>query len=125
MTMTQRVHWRWLATGVLLAVAVSALAVTLDAPEGLDLKQNFPNPFSSTTEIRYSIPGAGHVLLHVFNTLGMEVQTLVNENQPEGNHLTRFDGSSYPSGQYTYILEFTSGDDGSKSKLQKRMYLVR
>jgi hypothetical protein len=120
-----RGRWTWLATGVILVAAVSAIALTLDTPEGLDLKQNFPNPFSASTEIRYAIPVGGHVLLHVFNTLGLEVASIVNESELAGNHVTRFDGSSFPSGQYTYILEFTSGDDGSKSKLQKRMYLVR
>ena len=120
-----RARWSWLLPGVILVIALRVLATTLDTPDGLELKQNFPNPFSTSTEIRYAIPVGGHVLLHVFNTLGLEVATILNESELAGNHTARFEGSSFPSGQYTYILEFTSGDDGAKSKLQKRMYLVR
>ncbi len=113
-----------LALGAVLVAGVAHLVFAAggEAPE---LRQNYPNPFSTTTEIRYSIPTAGHVLMRVFNALGQEVATIVNEKKPSGEYPARFDGSSFPNGQYTYVLEFTSDEDGAKSKLTKRMYLVR
>jgi hypothetical protein len=119
----QRV-WIWAALFVCLATV--ALAVRTSDPNGqLELRQNFPNPFSSETEIRYVTPDAGHVLLRVFNALGAEIAVLVNDKRPPGESIARFDGSNYPSGQYTYVIEFTSDDDGSKGKLTRRMNLVR
>ena len=120
-----RRYWPFIASGSVLLVAAIAIAFAAEPLDGLELHQNFPNPFSSSTEIRYSTPEPGHVLIHVMNAIGVEVQVLVNEAEFTGPHVARFDGSSYPSGHYTYVMEFTSDNDGSKSKLSKRMYLVR
>jgi hypothetical protein len=90
------------------------------------LGQNFPNPFSGITTIRYTIPASGSVLIRVFNTLGQEIEVLVpNDEEQTGEHQTHFDGSAFPSGQYTYVMTFTSDDDGSKTKLIKRMQQIK
>ena len=91
------------------------------------LGQNFPNPFNPTTEIRYSIPTSGVVLITVYNTLGQEIQVLVNEEKQAGPWATSFPlhAAVFPSGQYTYVMNFTSDADGSKTKLIKRMQLIR
>ena len=115
----------WLIAASLLMVTVGALALIAEPFEGLELKQNYPNPFSVSTEIRYSVPKDGHLLLRVFNMLGQEVQVLVDQSQSAGEYRARFDGSSFPSGQYTYSLVFTSDNDGQTAKLTKKMYLVR
>jgi hypothetical protein len=124
-----RKHWHlsWaLLTAVgLLVVGVGALAVTEQPIEGIELQQNYPNPFGASTEIQYTIPSDGHVSLRVFNMLGQEVQSLVNETKTAGEYTTRFDGSSFPSGQYTYSLVFTPHDNGQLVKLTKKMYLMR
>ena len=117
--------WAMLIAVGLVAAGVGALALTSLPSEGVELQQNYPNPFSLSTEIRYSIPSDGEVLLRVFNMLGQEVQALVNEPKSAGEYTARFDGSSFPSGQYTYSLVFTSGDNGQAVKLTKKMYLVR
>jgi len=96
--------------------------------DSLNLQQNSPNPFNVSTEIRYGVSEAGVVLIRVYNTLGQEIQVLVDEEkQPGAEYQVRFplDGSYFPSGQYTYVMNFTSDADGSKTKLIKRMQLIR
>ncbi len=65
---------------------------------------NFPNPFNPTTAIRYQVPKAGQVTLRVYDILGREVATLVNEHQGAGVHSATFDGSRLASGVYFYLL---------------------
>jgi len=69
-----------------------------------ELFQNYPNPFNPSTTIRYSLPGRAHVTLSVFNTLGQQIATLVNEVEDPGNHDVRFDGTGFASGVYFYQL---------------------
>jgi len=74
------------------------------------LHQNYPNPFNPATKIKYTIPSVetGHapsVLLKVYDVLGNEIVTLVNEEKPAGNYEVEFDGSGLPSGIYFYQLK--------------------
>lgn len=71
------------------------------------LSQNYPNPFNPATTIKYQIPQAGIVQLKVFNAIGQEVATLVNEFRQAGSYSVQFDGSRLASGVYLYRL--TSG----------------
>ena len=71
----------------------------------------YPNPFNPYSVIGYQIPEAGNVTLKVFDALGREVKTLVNENKTAGKYTARFDGSNLASGVYYYRLtcnQFTS-----------------
>ncbi len=71
-----------------------------------DLSQNFPNPFNPTTSIKYSIREAGNVSLKVYDLLGREVLTLVNQVQAPGEYQVSFDASSLTaSGMYIYRLQ--------------------
>ena len=75
------------------------------APTGAVLGQNYPNPFGTTaTTITFSTPVPGHVRLAVYNLLGQEVATLVDEDRPAGVHTVEFDGAGLPNGAYFYQL---------------------
>ena len=70
------------------------------------LEQNFPNPFNPTTKISYSIKEEGLVKLKVYDMLGKEVATLVNEKQPEGYYEVEFSANGgLPSGIYFYKMQ--------------------
>ncbi|HEX2867422.1 MAG TPA: T9SS type A sorting domain-containing protein [Ignavibacteriales bacterium] len=79
------------------------------------LAQNYPNPFNPLTSISYSIAKSGHVTLKVYNLLGNEISTIVNEFKIAGVHKATFDASTLPSGVYIYILQ--SGDFRSAKKM--------
>jgi len=83
------------------------------------LAQNYPNPFNPATKIEYSIPGDRFVELRVYDVMGSEIITLVNEQKTAGTHSVLFDASNIPSGVYFYTL--TAGDFVST----KKMMLVR
>ena len=71
---------------------------------GLRLYQNFPNPFNYSTQISYSIPKTGRVVLKVYNLLGEEIKTLVDDNQIAGTHYVYFDTKDFTSGIYLYKI---------------------
>ncbi|MEX0685148.1 MAG: T9SS type A sorting domain-containing protein [Balneolales bacterium] len=75
-----------------------------DRPLVHRLNANYPNPFNPTTTLSYQIPTESHVKLSVFNVLGQEVATLINEVKPAGIHEVVFDAHSLSSGTYLYRL---------------------
>ncbi|MCX6161978.1 MAG: aryl-sulfate sulfotransferase [Ignavibacteriae bacterium] len=75
-----------------------------NSPASYSLSQNYPNPFNPTTKIHYDIPKSSFVKLEVFDVLGREVETLVNEKKPSGSYQAIFNASHYPSGVYLYKL---------------------
>ncbi|MGD8782323.1 MAG: T9SS type A sorting domain-containing protein [Ignavibacteria bacterium] len=89
--------------------------VTLNGLTEYSLDQNYPNPFNPTTTINYQIPGTGNVTLKVYDVLGREVMTLVNEIQTSGVYSVEFNGSNLASGIYVYKLR--AGDYVSVKKL--------
>lgn len=81
-----------------------AISINPGNPMEFQLRQNFPNPFNPATIISYSLPKGTMVHLSVYNTLGEEVATLVNEYLPSGDYETTFNGNALPSGIYIYRL---------------------
>ena len=75
-----------------------------EVPSGYLLAPNYPNPFNPTTVISYQLPATSNVDLTVFDVLGREVRTLVNEEKPAGYYTVRFDGTGLASGAYFYRL---------------------
>jgi hypothetical protein len=69
------------------------------------ISQNFPNPFNNTSVIKYSIPKSSHVTLKIFNTLGEELETLVNVEKPAGTYELTWNASNLPSGVYFYRIQ--------------------
>jgi hypothetical protein len=84
-------------------------------PLEYSLSQNYPNPFNPVTQINYQLPKSGNVRLSVFNSLGQEVDLLIDESQNAGNHTINWNASSFPSGVYVYKLE--SGSFVSNKKM--------
>jgi len=76
----------------------------LEIPNTFSLYQNFPNPFNPVTSIKYGISKNSLVRIIVYDILGKEVQTLINENKPAGNYILDWNASNYPSGVYFYRI---------------------
>jgi choice-of-anchor B domain-containing protein len=75
-------------------------------PTEIVLEQNYPNPFNPTTAIGFSLLAVGEVTLKIYNVLGQEVATLLNnETMEEGEHEVEFDASNLPSGVYFYTIQ--------------------
>lgn len=77
-------------------------------PEHFALFQNYPNPFNPSTVIMYQLPSVSHVTLKLYDVLGRQVKTLVNERQPAGDHSVVFDADALPSGVYFYRIVTTN-----------------
>ncbi len=90
--------------------------VNVEAPSQLKLAQNYPNPFNPETTINYQIPFASRVTLKVYNVLGREVATLVNEFQQAGTYNSQFSilNSQLSSGVYFYKLQTDNGYSETK-----------
>jgi len=84
-------------------------------PSDYMLEQNYPNPFNPTTNIRFSLTEANQVKLIVYNTLGQEVATLVNEFMNAGTFEVNFDAKNLPSGTYFYSI--TAGEFNTVKKM--------
>ncbi|MGD8781294.1 MAG: T9SS type A sorting domain-containing protein [Ignavibacteria bacterium] len=79
--------------------------ITLDGITEFSLDQNYPNPFNPTTTISYQIPETGDVSLKIYDVLGREVMTLINETQASGVYSVEFNASKLASGVYIYRLK--------------------
>ena len=106
--------------------ASTSVTTTQLIPPDYKLYQNYPNPFNPTTTIKYSIPvktrhGASlqRVTLKVYDLLGREIETLVNEEKLPGNYEVKFDGSNLTSGVYFYRLQAGSFSETKKFVLMK------
>jgi hypothetical protein len=87
-------------------------------PVQFSLSQNYPNPFNPLTTIKYGLPTDEHVTLKVYDILGREVHTLVNEVVKAGYQQVSFDASQFSSGVYFYRL-----DAGSFTRVKKLLLL--
>jgi len=96
----------------------SKIIEVTNLPAQFNLAQNYPNPFNPTTTIQYAVPKAEHVILKVYDEIGREVATLVNENKEAGRYNVQFNGSGLASGIYYYRI-----NAGSFSKVKKLMLL--
>lgn len=110
---------RWLYTWIGNLWEPSSVKYENVVVKDYQLMQNYPNPFNPTTEIQYALPKSGLVTLKVFDVMGREVSTLINEVQQPGLYRVKFDASNLTSGVYFYRIE-------SGSFIQtKKMMLVK
>jgi len=95
------------ADEIILFVPESVVGVQYwpELPRELALFQNYPNPFNPLTTIRFSLPKSTHVTLKIFNLLGQEIETLVNEKLSAGEYDTKWNAAGHPSGIYFYRLQ--------------------
>ena len=109
-------------------VAFSGTASAVDdanaVPQSFTLDQNYPNPFNPSTTIQYSVAEQGHVSLKVYNVLGVEVASLVNEQKGAGTFSVKWNASGVPSGMYLYRLSVTS-DKGQMFDQAKKLVLLK
>jgi hypothetical protein len=93
-------------------------------PQTFALEQNYPNPFNPSTNIRFSVAQTGHVSLKVYNVLGVEVASLVNEQKDAGTFNMNWNAAGLPSGMYLYRLSVTS-DKGQVFEQSKKLVLLK
>ncbi|MBU1423492.1 MAG: T9SS type A sorting domain-containing protein, partial [Bacteroidetes bacterium] len=103
------------------SIRVSVNEIGSGIPDDYSLSQNYPNPFNPTTTINFSIPKSGLVTLKVYNILGQEVASLVNEEMKAGNYRVNFNANGLASGVYFYKLQapIKSGQAGSFNSVKK------
>jgi len=95
------------------------IEVEVGLPTEFSLSQNYPNPFNPSTSIQYAVSSRQFVSLKVYDVLGNEVATLVNEEKPAGNYTVEFNGIGLPSGIYFYRLQTGSFVETKKMVLLK------
>jgi len=96
-------RWLWTWIGEKMTVGVNDEAFS-NRINSYNLVQNYPNPFNPTTTISYQLLKDGLVTIKVYDILGNEVKTLVNEQKEKGKHTTQFDAGSLASGMYLYQI---------------------
>ncbi len=83
----------------------NVIEIDLGAPMKLSLSQNYPNPFNPKTIINYAVPVGSEVNIVIYDALGNEVTTLINEFKEAGIHSISFDATDLPSGVYIYKMQ--------------------
>ncbi len=87
--------------------------ITLE-PKDYQLYQNFPNPFNPSTKIKFDIPKQANVVIKVYDILGKEIKTLLNENKSPGSYIIDFNASGFTSGVYFYRITAGNYTDTKK-----------
>ncbi|MBZ0203951.1 MAG: T9SS type A sorting domain-containing protein [Ignavibacteria bacterium] len=98
--------------------------ISNEVPVDYMLKQNYPNPFNPTTNIEFSLPRSSFVRLVVFDMLGREVETLVNENLSASTFKADWNASNYPSGIYFYRLEVRQAGSSTNGFVESRKMIL-
>jgi len=102
-----KTNWMKLANAIVMTFPEDTVVSVIKNPKPVtefSLKQNYPNPFNPTTNIGFEISDFGLATLKIYDVLGNEIATLVNEEKPAGKYRVEFDGSKLTSGIYFYQL---------------------
>ncbi|MCE1165116.1 MAG: T9SS type A sorting domain-containing protein, partial [Bacteroidetes bacterium] len=108
-----------LTGGLIKYTGPSSVGNETGVAESFKLSQNYPNPFNPSTAINFSLAKSGFVTLKVYNSLGKEVATLINENMTAGSHEVTYNASELNSGIYFYRLTANGMTDTKKMMLVK------
>ena len=115
--------------GVILKYVNVGVSVNSDdnvIPESAYLEQNYPNPFNPVTRINYLLRSGGKVILKVYDILGKEVVTLLDQTKAAGSYDVVFDGGNLPGGIYYYTLDFENSDlNAGHFKKSRKMLLLK
>lgn len=109
----------FLLTDTLFTTAVREPGAISLAPQEFTLAQNYPNPFNPSTMIEFSLPRQSRVTLKIYDVLGREIETLIDENKQQGRYRVTFKGLNYASGVYFYRLQ------SGRQSLVRKMILIR
>ena len=104
---------------VVAALPKENYVVVDNIPNDFSLSQNYPNPFNPSTTINFNVPLSSFVTLKVFNSMGEEIGSLINQVIPKGKHQVNFDASNLPSGIYFYKLQAGNFNEIKKMMLVK------
>jgi Secretion system C-terminal sorting domain len=110
--------------GGLSSAMTSAKASQEKIPLAYTLSQNYPNPFNPSTVIAFGIPQASHVSLQIFDIVGREVSTLVNEDLIAGNYRSAFIADHLSSGVYFYRIVATRKSDGGRVFIETKKFML-
>jgi len=99
--------------------AIGIEPISSEIPENFSLSQNYPNPFNPETNFRFSIPERSYVKLKVFNSLGIEIETLLEKDLSPAVYEVNWNASKYPSGVYFYRIEIGTFTETKKMMLIK------
>ena len=107
------------------------IEITVLPPDKFELNQNYPNPFNPTTTISYIVPAVASsfslsqkVHLAIYDILGREVETLVNEEQKPGYYKLEWNGNYLASGMYIYQISL-KGFNSKREVIRKKMLLIK
>ena len=102
-----------------------SIIVQYAGPTTFALDQNFPNPFNPVTTIQYQLPTNSRVTLKVYDLLGREVTTLLNEDRPAGYHDVKWDAANVASGAYFYRIEARPLNNSQSFQQVKKLMVMK
>ena len=106
-------------------LTVSVNTVSTESPDVFSVSQNYPNPFNPSTKIDFSLPAKSAVTLRVYDVLGKEVMTLLNDVKDPGTYQANFDATNIASGTYFYRIDVKENIGGRSYSETKRMILLK
>ena len=109
----------WSLNFLISTIPLGITNISNEIPKQFSLSQNYPNPFNPVTNIKFQLPNAGFVKLTVFDLLGREIETLVNEDLTAGTYKVDCNASKYSSGVYFYKIQVGDFSDVKKMMLVK------
>jgi hypothetical protein len=109
-------NWNF-ATNKTISITATSIQNINEVANSYSLSQNFPNPFNPTTNIKYGLTKSGFVTLKVYDLVGKEVATLVNQNQNAGTYIVDFKANDYALTSGIYFYKISSGDFSEVRKM--------